>query len=62
MSYLPLAKAIVLGVYEIASELLTERRKARARREAEKAVGLSHRDVEHQQAQIRSAARPAPKP
>lgn len=54
MSFLPIAKAIMLFAYDVASEILTERRKARAA-----AKGLSHRGVEHIQAQIRAASRPA---
>jgi hypothetical protein len=62
MSFLPIAKAIVLFAHDIGSEIMTERRKAREQRKAEQKAGLSHRDVEHIQAQIRSASRPGPKP
>jgi hypothetical protein len=48
----------VLGGYELYSEIARERRRAKE----EKATGLSHRDVAHQQAQIRSATRPGSAP
>lgn len=52
-----LLKDFLVTIFEVAHEAWTERRKERKRAREAKPRGLSHRDVEHQQAQIRSAAR-----
>jgi hypothetical protein len=53
-----LLKDFVVTLFEVAHEMWTERRKASAEAKEAKPVGLSHNAVAHQQAQIRSAARP----
>lgn len=57
MSWASVARAIVIGAYELAHEAWKERQREKKRRAASEGETqpLSFKDVSHQQSQIRSA-------